>query len=1475
MKGVILLAALIMGALMSGPATAQSLEVDKIAPIPGPYSAGLNAYNGCSVMNCYGDVANGDGDPNSPATIVTLDRTSAEWPEAKPYIEAEFLGANNCTNCSHNEDGYFPGLLIKHWQCPVGYTSSPNSKFKCIRSQQAGPDKNSECDETTGCANVGDPINFLSGIVTERIVDFSIPGSRLRFVRYFNSASPFNIANSPLGAEWSHEYLKVIKVNSLTEGSTAYLSRPNGSSYFFRKRGDGSWISEQDVKLTLQEVSESGQHVGWVVHEIDDSREYYSSDGNLQKIVWPDNDRLEMLYAGGRLSSVTDEKGRRISLEYVTSRLSAVVLPDGSRLEYVQEPVPQPWDNDIRLTKLYFRESPSVSSKIASYTYELFNGRFMLAGAFDENEVRVSSWEYDWLHRGIKAARGDQSSQVDRFRISYGASSSTVVSPIGGASTHGYVNAYGRNKLTSSTSDCQGCGGNRFSSRTYDSNGFPDVTISLVGTTSDADYNARGLVDKFVDAVGTSAETITETSWHATYRRPLLIISQGPGGQVARTATWTYNSRGQALTSTQIDPVTNATRTVATTYCEQADLTAGTCPLAGLVTSVDGPRTDVSDVTSYTYFPTDDATCATSPTTCPHRKGDLWKVTNALGQVTETLRYDGAGRVLSVKDANGVVTDFQYHPRGWLTTRKTRGADNGAETDDQITRVEYWPTGLVKKVIQPDGAFTAYTYDAAHRLTDITDNAGNQIHYVLDNAGNRIQEDTQDASGTLKRTLSRVYNQLGQLKTQADAQANPTDFTYDANGNTDTVTDALGRVTDNDYDPLNRLAKTLQDVGGIAAETQFQYDALDNLTKVTDPKGLDTTYTYNGLGDLTQLQSPDTGTTSYTYDSAGNRQTQTDARGITTQYGYDVLNRLTGVTYPDVALNITYSYDNVPAVCGAGEGFALGRLSSMTDGSGSTQYCYDRFGHLVRKVQTTNGIAFVLRYAYTLAGQLQALVYPDGTTVDYVRDAQGRTTEVGVTRTGNPREVLLHQASYHPFGPVAGWTYGNGRQMTRSLDQDYRPLAVQDPGTGGLSLNFGFDAVGNLTQLTSGTPPPLSFVYDPLGRLTETRDGPTQVALDTYSYDKTGNRTAHTTAAGTSAYGYPTTNHRLTDVGGVIRGYDAAGNTVNIGAAKEFVYNAANRMSQVKQAGTVVMNYAYNDRGEQVRKHLGTSNTYTLYDEAGHWLGDYDSSGALLQQALWMDDLPVGLLANGNQLHYIEPDHLGTPRVVIEVARNVPVWIWDVKGEAFGNTAPDQNPDGDANSFVFDMRFPGQRFDAVSGLNQNYFRDYDSATGRYSQSDPISLASDISTYRYAESNPNLFTDHFGLFGSPLEEKFPMPWDPQRCADILRQIKVKRDEIGERFAELDRNPGSLPNTAPGPLRADRMGHITIINILDSQARKLEDDYDRHCRGPGPACPVPVSSPASAEDPAKKSQTAPAAGIGTILLIMLIGYLAAST
>ncbi|WP_249255901.1 RHS repeat-associated core domain-containing protein, partial [Xanthomonas graminis] len=237
-----------------------------------------------------------------------------------------------------------------------------------------------------------------------------------------------------------------------------------------------------------------------------------------------------------------------------------------------------------------------------------------------------------------------------------------------------------------------------------------------------------------------------------------------------------------------------------------------------------------------------------------------------------------------------------------------------------------------------------------------------------------------------------------------------------------------------------------------------------------------------------------------------------------------------------------------------------------------------------------------------------------------------------------------------------------------------------------------------------------------------------------------GNRLSAKVNTATQSYTYPTTNHRLSAVAGTARTYDAIGNTLSIGGtAQEFAYDATGRMSQAKRAGTVVM---YNGRGEQVRR-ADKTNTYTLYDESGHWLGTYDANGAGLQQAIWLDDLPVGVLAK-NSLRYVQPDHLGTPRAVIDPTRDVAIWKWDLKGEAFGTTSPDQDPDKDGTAFVFDMRFPGQRYDAATGLNQNYFRDYDAGTGRYGQSDPIGLRGGFTSYAYAASNPLAAIDSLGL-----------------------------------------------------------------------------------------------------------------------------------
>ncbi|WP_425510821.1 RHS repeat-associated core domain-containing protein [Xanthomonas bonasiae] len=1233
------------------------------------------------------------------------------------------------------------------------YYAAPEYRvFSNLCYSKYSPSIASRILQVSSCPANGQPCFPATGDKARFEKDLEFPAGA--FVRNYHSMQQ---AFAPgMAPGWTHSYAQKILI--VGGGSfTAIDEKGNLEPYVITESGVRGYSASFSGRVVTK--------VGSIYKMVDqgDLIKTFDTSGNLiaidsrsapQKSVTLSYDEL------GRLSYVTDATGRQLVLKYtddtVMGLLAGIASSDGQTVTYG-----------------YDASRNLVSAEVPGYTRTYHYAETGLATAqmphhltgISENNVRYATFSYDAKGRPINSTlHASASEKADTTTITYDDTygSASVVRPTGENRAYNYVGpqitkmSYGTGSYNYSHFWLNGLGwltdardprGTKTTIAYADSFTYPNVTTEAAATPQEKKTTLQR--DHSMQVVRSLVEGTQQTQ----LGRQLKAIKRDDSGRPLAYCSYDNSSSDDKYPCGSAANAPAGVRQTMLTYCTAADAAApsGGCPLEGLLKSTDGPRVDVSDSTAFAYYTDNDAGCSQTGGACGHKKGDLWKITTALGQVTEYLSYDGAGRVLSVKDANGLITDYAYHPRGWLTTSTVRGADNAS---NRATRIDYWPTGLVKQVTQPDGGFTAFTYDTAHRLTDIADNAGNTLHYTLDNAGNRVKEDTKDASGALKRTLSRVYNQLGQLATQATAKGDPTDFGYDLSGNTATVTDALGHKTQNDYDPLNRLARTLQDVGGIAADTKFGYDAFDNLIKVTDPKGLDTTYAYNGLGDLTTLTSPDTGITTYTYDSAGNRATQVDARNIKTTYSYDTLNRLTKLAYPTTSLNVTYTYDVSQATCASGETYGIGRLVRMQDGSGSTDYCYDRFGDLVRKVQTTNGKVFVLRYAYTKAGQLSRLTYPDGAAVDYVRNAQGQTTEVGVTPAGGTRQVLLGNATYYPFGPVASWSYGNGRPMQRVLDQDYRPLAVSDTRSDGLSTGFAFDPAGNLSALTAAgnTTPVVSLDYDALGRLTAFKDGPTGTVIDGYSYDATGNRLSAKVNTSTQSYTYPTTSHRLDAVAGTARTYDAIGNTLSIGGtALQFVYGASGRIGQVKRAGTVVMNYAYNGRGEQVRRS-GKTNTYTLYDESGHWVGDYDNNGATLQQAIWLDDLPVGVLAK-NSLRYVQPDHLGTPRAVIDPVRDVAVWKWDLKGEAFGNTTPDQDPDKDGAAFVFDMRFPGQRYDAATGFAQNYFRDYDASTGRYGQSDPAGLLAGVSTFSYVGADPLNWTDSTGLAKDKVIERW--------------------------------------------------------------------------------------------------------------------------
>jgi len=485
-----------------------------------------------------------------------------------------------------------------------------------------------------------------------------------------------------------------------------------------------------------------------------------------------------------------------------------------------------------------------------------------------------------------------------------------------------------------------------------------------------------------------------------------------------------------------------------------------------------------------------------------------------------------------------------------------------------------------------------------------------------------------------------------------------------------------------------------------------------------------TSYTYNALGDLTQQVSPDTGTTNNTFDSGGNLATSTDARSKTGTYGYDALNRTTSVTFPDQT--ISYTYDS-----GANQ---KGRLTEVTDASGSTSWSYDTHGRVLSRQQSM-GITKTLGYAYDSDGRLQTLTLPSGNTITYAY-TDGKVTSL----TLNGSTTILSNVLYQPFGPTRGWTWGNSTLAIREYDTDGK---VTDIDSAGLKT-YSYDDAFRITQIADAANSSLtqSYGYDLLDRLTSA----TGTGLNQgWTYDANGNRLTQTGSAA-SAYTVSSASNRLSGVSGALSrtyGYDNAGNTTSDGTAT-FMYNDAGRMVSATKA-SVTTAYSINGRGQRVKKTTSGSSTYFMYDEAGHLVGEYDNSGNLIHETAWLGNMPVATLSpNGSSVNllFVHTDHLGTPRRVSRPSDNIVVWRWD--SDPFGNAAVSEDPDGDSNLFAYGVRLPGQYFDGEAGLHYNYRRDYDPRVGRYVESDPIGLGGGLNTYAYARSSPIRYQDRDGL-----------------------------------------------------------------------------------------------------------------------------------
>ena len=679
-------------------------------------------YNSCSIN---------DQHENNSSWVVNLTMTQTQPPYAPVSWKTSLSGPIR-------------------WYCPSGFVQSGST---CVRGP--GPDFHKDNGPPDCCE--GNPINATSGNKFQSESDYQGNGLLpLKWVRTYNSSgtpsgtlnmvagskaggdSVFDpsvsavggnmlvpattvgkFSNSPIGIGWRHTYDRTLVTQS-SDVTTATLNRHDGKVLTFQLTGT-DWIPDAGDTVTrlVSMTDGGGQLSGWQYTNDHNELETYDAVGKLLSIQSPSGWRQILHYNDQNLlDSVTDSAGRILTISYDTAgRVSE--FKDPANGSYLYE-----YNASGSLVKVTYPDM-----HVRQYVYENASFPNALTGIIDENGTRFAKWAYDATTG--KAISSEHANGVGKVTLTFGA---TVNSATGaGGATRNYtiqvINGY--SKARSITETCgTNCSRNR--SINYDTHGNVTNSTDWNGNVTTYSYDpSRNLEIQRVEASGTSqARTIT-TEWHPTYRLPTKVA------EPKRITTNTYDAKGNLLSSSvQATTDTTGAQGVAAATTGTAAVWSYTYNDVGQVLTTTDPR---GYVTAYGY---DD-------------QGNLASIKNAVGQATTLSNYDANGRVGRIVDANGLVTELDYSPRGWLTAKTTGG---------ETTRYAYDGVGQLTRVTLPDGAAINYTYDDAHRLTDVADSMGNNIHYTLDAMGNRIAEQARDASGALARQVTRVYDALNRLQ---------------------------------------------------------------------------------------------------------------------------------------------------------------------------------------------------------------------------------------------------------------------------------------------------------------------------------------------------------------------------------------------------------------------------------------------------------------------------------------------------------------------------------------------------------------------------------------------------------------------------------------------------------------------------------------------------------------------------------------
>ena len=558
--------------------------------------------------------------------------------------------------------------------------------------------------------------------------------------------------------------------------------------------------------------------------------------------------------------------------------------------------------------------------------------------------------------------------------------------------------------------------------------------------------------------------------------------------------------------------------------------------------------------------------------------------------------------------------------------------------------------------------------------------------------------------------LQRGAHGLRQIRSTADAGVSATtQMAYDAAGNAIRVTDALGRVTETQYDERNRAvaayAPPVWDAltsAFVRPSTQTSYDALGQVLTVTDPQGNVTAKLYDRAGRNWKVIAPavdgvtpttlttfDPGglalsvtnplsqtvtntydthghlisttdaagiTNSFSYDAAGNRTSVTDGKGQTTAFVYDGLNRLTSQTFAN-GDTTSYTYN------------AVQKIAQTSPRGIVTSYGYDARDRLLTVSAPAHGDTRALgrSYTYDSAGHLLTVNETGNAAanVSYTYDAMGRVT-------AESSRGIVHQYRYDIAGNRTQATYGTGRSVQTSYDALNRPESIVE---GGRATRYGYDLGGRAVVLIAGNGQTSQNSYDALGRLKDrtlfkTPAMSTVLAEFEWQHDALGNVTAqHET--------WPGDGTRSTGIRSTVMTYDADNRLLS----ETIQTRSSGGAPAVDQSVTSYTYDAANNRATKTVTRIAASSTEAGENDVGHWIYTYNTANQLTGWNKW--DYPSGSLQKTASFTYDEAgNRTAQSQSTINSQSSTTLYAWDAQDRLASVTMPD----GKVHGYDYDYR---------------------------------------------------------------------------------------------------------------------------------------------------------------------------------------------